>query len=72
MLNVLQYKFFRLQNVYPAMFNHTNHGVFEPAITASHQAIFQLIASIVTLVVALVGGALTGIKNLFVLEGKLL
>ena len=45
-----------LRTVYPALFQDGNI----PPITPGAQAINQLIASIVTLVVALVGGALTG------------
>lgn len=51
---------FSLQNVYPALFNRTDHGIFVPAITPSQQAIYQLIAALVTLAVAIIGGALTG------------
>jgi ammonium transporter Rh len=46
-----------LRTVYPALFQDGNI----PPITPGAQAINQLIASIVTLVVALVGGALTGL-----------
>ena len=45
--------------VYPALFQDED----TPPITPGTQAINQLIASIVTLVVALVGGALTGEDN---------
>ena len=47
---------YRLKMVYPALFQDEEI----PPITPGTQAINQLIASIVTLVVALVGGALTG------------
>jgi len=46
-----------LRTVYPALFQDGDY----PPITPSTQAINQLIATIVTLVVALVGGALTGL-----------
>ena len=51
--------FYRLKIVYPALFQDEDI----PPITPGTQAINQLIASIVTLVVALVGGALTGEYN---------
>ena len=51
--------FYRLKMVYPALFQDED----TPPITPGTQAINQLIASIVTLVVALVGGALTGKDN---------
>ena len=50
---------YRLKMVYPALFQDED----TPPITPGTQAINQLIASIVTLVVALVGGALTGEDN---------
>ena len=57
--------------VYPALFQDEEI----PPITPGTQAINQLIASIVTLVVALVGGALTGEyykskKNLIIINTK--
>ena len=51
--------FYRLKTVYPALFQD---GAIPPILPGT-QAINQLIATIVTLVVALVGGALTGENN---------
>ena len=62
----------RLYKVYPALNaqydDETGETLLVPAITQSNQAINQLIATIVTLVIALVGGALTG-KGLQKYEG---
>ena len=57
--NLIAYHINRLKTVYPALFQNDDI----PPITPGTQAINQLIASIVTLVVALVGGALTGEYN---------
>ena len=54
---------FRLYKVYPALkaqYDDETGALLVPAITQNNQAINQLIATIVTLVIAIVGGALTG------------
>ena len=69
----------RLKDVYPALFKKINATSDDPAlfnatsdpilipfsgISASEQAINQLIASIITLVIAVVGGASTGNRQI--------
>ena len=61
----------RLYVVYPAlnpdqMDEHT--GLKIPEITASQQAVNQLLASIVTMAFAIVGGAITGLIMRFIGE----
>jgi len=53
-----------LKAVYPALFNETDPltgALLIPAISPNHQAINQLIATIVTFVIAIVGGSMTGL-----------
>ena len=46
--------------IYPALFNHTDHGVEVEAITAGSQALNQLFAALITMAFAIIGGFLTG------------
>lgn len=56
-----------LKDVYPALFDHDDgHGHTVKAITEGKQAINQLIASVLTFVVAIVGGSFTGLFLRFV------
>ena len=49
--------------IYPALFNHTDHGVEVEAITAGSQALNQLFAALITMAFAIIGGFLTGMKQ---------
>jgi len=49
-----------LYDVYPALKDSVDHGKVVKGITNQQQALFQLAASAVTLVIAVVGGAVTG------------
>jgi len=50
-----------LKDVYPALFDHEDHGLMVEGITEGKQAVNQLIATAVTFIVAIVGGGLTGL-----------
>ena len=51
---------YSLKDVYPALFDHDDHGLTVEGITEGKQAVNQLIATAVTFLVAIVGGGLTG------------
>ena len=46
--------------IYPALYDHEDHGVKVEAITAGSQAMNQFIAALITMAFALIGGFLTG------------
>jgi len=52
--------------IYPALFNHTDHGVEVEAITAGSQALNQLFAALITMAFAIIGGFLTGLIIRFI------
>ena len=63
-IHILCLRIFSLKDVYPALFDHTDdHGHTVAKITEGKQAVNQLIASVLTFIIAIVGGAVTG--NLF-------
>jgi hypothetical protein len=54
--------FCRLTKIYPALGNSTSsEGIFVPAITPSAQATNQLVATVVTVIFAIIGGSITGL-----------
>jgi ammonium transporter Rh len=51
-----------LTKIYPALGNSTSsEGIFVPAITPSAQATNQLVATVVTVIFAIIGGSITGL-----------
>ena len=60
-ISIFLFYLISLKDVYPALFDHPDeHGNTVNAITEGKQAVNQLIASVITVVIAIVGGALTG------------